>query len=114
MHAAAFGDAACALIAPAQCKASRRTSPPGMIVSDAAGPPQGGLPGLVMRLRQDGHGTLHIAGPVGVAAALESVESFISWIHPAVHVLECSRWDMPVIYKVSACRKRFSPAVCCC
>ncbi len=55
-----------------------------------------------MRLRQDGHGTLRVAGPQGVAAALESVAHFISWIHPVVHVLECSRWDVPVIYKVGS------------
>jgi hypothetical protein len=63
---------------------------------------QGGLPGLVMRLRQDGHGTLHLAGPAGLAAVLESVQPFISWLHPAVQVLESSPYDVPVVYKVRA------------
>lgn len=71
--------------------------------SAAAVPTQGGLPGLVMRLRQDGHGTLHLAGPAGLATVLESVQSFISWLHPAVQILESSPYDVPIVYKVRAC-----------
>ena len=64
-----------------------------------------------MRLRQDGHGTLRVAGPAGVAAVLESVQPFISWLHPAVQVLEASPYDVPVIYKV--CHSRSAPQVLC-
>ncbi len=64
--------------------------------------PQGGLLGLVMRLRQDGHGSLHVVGPRGVAAVLEAAHHFVSWLHPKVVVRECTRWDPAVVYKVCA------------
>lgn len=61
---------------------------------------QGGLPGLVMRLRQDGHEQLHVVGPCGVAAVVEAARHFVSWLHPRVVVRECTRCDPAVVYKV--------------
>lgn len=101
-------------LVPMPCLAGAACMQKELLMSASAGavPAQGGLPGLVMRLRQDGHGTLHLAGPAGLAAVLESVQPFISWLHPAVQVLESSPYDVPTVYKARACLLQTSRSAC--
>jgi len=48
----------------------------------------GGLGGLLLRLKQDGHGRMQLVGPAGTEGCLEALRSFIRWQHPAVGVTE--------------------------
>ncbi|KDD74941.1 hypothetical protein H632_c974p0, partial [Helicosporidium sp. ATCC 50920] len=43
-----------------------------------------GLGSLIMRLRSDGHGYVHVVGPQGSSAHLGSLSEFISWQFPTV------------------------------
>ena len=61
---------------------------------------QGGLAGLLLRLRQDGHGQLAAFGPAGIAAHARALRHLIRWRHPALKVCEVEPLDPPVIYKV--------------
>ncbi len=43
---------------------------------------QAGLPALLLRLAQDGHGALEVVGPPGVAAYVTAASHFVKWVHP--------------------------------
>ncbi|EFN56467.1 expressed protein [Chlorella variabilis] len=61
-----------------------------------------GFGGLVMRLRGEGHGQLHVVGPTGTRAAVCSLHHFIHWRHPAVLVEEMAPWEaQPTVYQAS-------------
>lgn len=62
---------------------------------------QGGLLGLIMRLRQDGHAALTVAGPRGIGAVVEAGRHFVTWRYPTVSCLDCDPGDPSVIYKVT-------------
>jgi ribonuclease Z len=47
-----------------------------------------GLPGLLMRLRGQGHGQVEILGPSGTLPFVGSLRHFVHWKHPAVLVSE--------------------------
>ncbi|KAG7670989.1 hypothetical protein Ndes2526A_g01222 [Nannochloris sp. 'desiccata'] len=47
-----------------------------------------GLPGLLMRLRGEGHGQVEILGPSGTRLFVASLRHFVHWKHPAVLVSE--------------------------
>lgn len=47
-----------------------------------------GLPGLLMRLRGEGHGQVEILGPSGTLPFVASLRHFVHWKHPAVLVSE--------------------------
>lgn len=49
-----------------------------------------GLPGLVMRLRGEGHGAVELFGPPGTFTFAASLRHFVHWKHPTVLVSECS------------------------
>jgi len=62
---------------------------------------QGGLAGLLLRLRQDGHGELCAVGPPGLAAAVHGLRHFATWRHPAASLSECGdHFARPVVYEV--------------
>ncbi len=61
---------------------------------------QGGLAGLLLRLRQDGHGQLAAYGPAGTAAHARALRHLIRWRHPALKVCGVEPLDPPVIYQV--------------
>jgi hypothetical protein len=62
---------------------------------------QGGLAGLLLRLRQDGHGELCAMGPPGLAAAVHGLRHFVTWRHPAASLSECGdHFARPVLYEV--------------
>ena len=61
---------------------------------------QGGLAGLLLRLRQDGHGQLAVFGPTGVAAHARALRHLIRWRHPALRVCGVEPLDPPVVYDV--------------
>jgi len=44
----------------------------------------GGLAGLLLRLKADGHGAIALCGPPGVAESLEALRHLFSWRHPEV------------------------------
>ena len=49
----------------------------------------GGLVGLALRLKSDGHGRVHVLGPRGIAAPLAfAAQEIARWTHPAVLVTE--------------------------
>lgn len=60
---------------------------------------QGGLAGLLLRLRQDGHGQLATVGPQGIAAHALALHHFMRWRHPVLHVSECDPLDDPIIFQ---------------
>jgi hypothetical protein len=43
---------------------------------------QGGLPGLILRLRSDGHEQLRLVGPPGLLPLLLSYQHLFKWRHP--------------------------------
>ncbi len=47
-----------------------------------------GLPGLIMRLRGEGHGQVEVLGPPGTLPFVSSLRHFVHWRHPAVLVAE--------------------------
>lgn len=47
-----------------------------------------GLPGLLMRLRGEGHGAVEVLGPRGVRDFVISLRHFVHWKYPAVMVSE--------------------------
>lgn len=49
---------------------------------------QGGMGGLILRLKQDGHGQLRVYGPPGVGEAMKGLSNFVRWQHPEVHMTE--------------------------
>ncbi|CAL5221692.1 g3928 [Coccomyxa viridis] len=56
----------------------------------------GGLPGILMRLRDDGHGSVLVCGPEGTEQMLKGLRAFMSWTHPQVTVSEAeSASDLP-------------------
>ena len=63
-------------------------------------PLQGGLAGLLLRLRQDGHGELAAFGPAGIAAHARALRHLVRWRHPALKVCEVDPLDPPIIYQV--------------
>ncbi|KAK9829441.1 hypothetical protein WJX72_005893 [[Myrmecia] bisecta] len=63
----------------------------------------GGLSGLIMRLRSDGHDKLHIIGPSGVQALSHSIRHFLRWRHPRLMVTECSDFQPALLYKDVYC-----------
>ena len=65
-----------------------------------------------MRLRQDGHGTLHLAGPAGLAAGSRACSRSYHGCTPAVQVLESSPYDVPIVYKVRASLHDASRSAC--
>ncbi|KAG6555660.1 hypothetical protein Mapa_002896 [Marchantia paleacea] len=50
----------------------------------------GGLGGLMLKLRHDGHGQLQMIGPDGTTAIVHSLRHVCRWRHPKVFVSECS------------------------
>jgi len=50
-----------------------------------------GLPGLIMRLRGEGHGSFELFGPLGAIPFVSSLRHFVHWKHPAVLVTEQQR-----------------------
>ena len=64
---------------------------------------QGGLAGLLLRLRQDGHGELAAFGPAGIAAHAAALRHLVRWRHPALKVCELDPLDPPVVYQVGHC-----------
>lgn len=60
---------------------------------------QGGLAGLLLRLRQDGHGQLVALGPQGLAAHALALRHFMRWRHPVLRVSECDPLNAPVVFQ---------------
>ena len=79
-----------------------------------AGAMQGGLAGLLLRLRQDGHGQLAAYGPTGTAAHARALRHLIRWRHPALKVCDVEPLDPPVIYQVHTSRPAISKCVALC
>ncbi len=48
----------------------------------------GGLGGLLMRMRGEGHGRLRLLGPAGTLATAAALRHFVRWRHPALLVTE--------------------------
>ncbi|BDA43097.1 probable zinc phosphodiesterase ELAC protein 2 at C-terminar half [Coccomyxa sp. Obi] len=48
----------------------------------------GGLSGLIMRLREDGHNTMHVIGPQGTVSLVHSLRHFMRWKYPGVIITE--------------------------
>ncbi|KAL3678250.1 hypothetical protein R1sor_021206 [Riccia sorocarpa] len=49
----------------------------------------GGLGGLMLRLRHDGHGQVQVIGPSGTTGVVHSLRHICRWRHPKVFVSEC-------------------------
>ncbi|KAL2642084.1 hypothetical protein R1flu_009671 [Riccia fluitans] len=49
----------------------------------------GGLGGLMLRLRHDGHGQVQVIGPSGTTGIVHSLRNICRWRHPKVFVSEC-------------------------
>ena len=62
---------------------------------------QGGLAGMLLRLRADGHGELCGVGPPGLARQVHALRHFVAWSHPRVNLSECGdHYVRPVMYEV--------------
>eukprot|EP00887_Chlorella_sp_A99_P007427 scaffold2.g7427.t1 len=69
------------------------------LLAPDAGGAVAGAGGLLMRLRGEGHGRLHVVGPPGTQAALTSLRHFICWWHPALLLCEISEWEQTAAYE---------------
>eukprot|EP00879_Flechtneria_rotunda_P025028 GHRR01026561.1.p1 GENE.GHRR01026561.1~~GHRR01026561.1.p1 ORF type:complete len:180 (+),score=59.33 GHRR01026561.1:350-889(+) len=61
-----------------------------LFLSGISAAESGGLAGLVLRLKQDGHGSLLLAGPQGTSDCLQGIKPFIHWHHPHIYVSEAT------------------------
>ncbi|GAX76738.1 hypothetical protein CEUSTIGMA_g4185.t1 [Chlamydomonas eustigma] len=66
-----------------------------VLVTSSAYHAMGGLGGLILRLRTDGHGSVKICGPQGIKAAFAGLHEFVRCETPVVEVSELSSTGVP-------------------
>lgn len=58
-----------------------------------------GISGLIMRLREEGHGSLELIGPEGLHQFVRSLKHFVHWKYPAVMISELGCTSHEEIYE---------------
>ncbi|KXZ48095.1 hypothetical protein GPECTOR_30g190 [Gonium pectorale] len=69
------------------------------LLTDLSQAAQGGLAGLLLRLRQDGHSLLRLLGPAGLQDAVDGLSHFVRFTHPTIEVSCLTAADQGVAYE---------------
>ncbi|GLI68412.1 hypothetical protein VaNZ11_012800, partial [Volvox africanus] len=69
-----------------------------LFLTDLSQDAQGGLGGLLLRLRQDGHAALHVVGPAGLHATVEGLSYFVRWMYPALELTAVTSANQGCVY----------------
>ncbi|GIL54053.1 hypothetical protein Vafri_9612 [Volvox africanus] len=69
-----------------------------LFLTDLSQEAQGGLGGLLLRLRQDGHAALRVVGPAGLHDTVEGLSYFVRWMHPALELTAITSANQGCVY----------------
>ncbi|EFJ39949.1 hypothetical protein VOLCADRAFT_100314 [Volvox carteri f. nagariensis] len=69
-----------------------------LFLTDLSQAAQGGLGGLLLRLRQDGHAALRLVGPAGLYDTVEGLSYFVRCTHPALELTTLTSAQQGCVY----------------
>ncbi|EFJ39947.1 hypothetical protein VOLCADRAFT_100305 [Volvox carteri f. nagariensis] len=69
-----------------------------LFLTDLSQAAQGGLGGLLLRLRQDGHAALRLVGPAGLYDTVEGLSYFVRCTHPALELTMLTSAQQGCVY----------------